>query len=104
MKTSFRQMLVAGMLLGGGIAFVGCEGKVTKPNPKAGGSPAQGTETKTSTDTNTSEEPMLTVQSEPFGQTEAGDEVTQFSLRNRAGMKVGLIEFGGWVALLKRSQ
>ena len=94
MKTSFRQMLVAGMLLGGGIAFVGCEGKVTKPNPKAGGSPAQGTETKTSTDTNTSEEPMLTVQSEPFGQTEAGDEVTQFSLRNRAGMKVGLINYG----------
>lgn len=37
---------------------------------------------------------MLTVQNEPFGQTEAGDEVIQYSLRNRSGMKVGLINFG----------
>ena len=38
---------------------------------------------------------MLTVQSEPFGQTEDGREITSFSLRNRHGMKVGLINRGG---------
>ena len=37
---------------------------------------------------------MSTVQSEPYGQTEAGEEVTQFGLRNKSGMKVSLINLG----------
>ncbi len=94
MQISFRQMLVAGMLVGCGLNFVGCEGQVTKPAPKARGSLAGTKPALETTDTPNSEEPMLTVQNEPFGQTEAGDEVVQYSLRNRSGMKVGLINFG----------
>ena len=94
MQTSFRQMLMAGMWAGCSLAFVGCEGQVTKPVPKAGGTLAAAKPALETTDSPTSEEPMLTVQNEPFGQTEAGDEVIQYSLRNRSGMKVGLINFG----------
>ena len=94
MQTSFRQMLMAGMWAGCGLAFVGCEGQVTKPAPKAGGSLAATKPALETTDSPTSEEPMLTVQNEPFGQTEAGEEVIQYSLRNRSGMKVGLLNFG----------
>lgn len=94
MQTSFRQMLMAGMWAGCSLAFVGCEGQVTKPAPKAGGSLAAVQPALETTDSLTSEEPMLTVQNEPFGQTEAGEEVIQYSLRNRSGMKVGLLNFG----------
>ncbi len=94
MQISFRQMLVAGMLVGCGLNFVGCEGQVTKPAPKASGSLAGSKPALETTDTPNSEEPMLTVQNEPFGQTATGDEVIQYSLRNRSGMKVGLINFG----------
>ncbi|MCX7409343.1 MAG: galactose mutarotase [Planctomycetales bacterium] len=94
MQTSFRQMLMAGIWAGCSLAFVGCEGQVTKPVPKAGGTLAAAKPALETTDSPTSEEPMLTVQNEPFGQTEAGDEVIQYSLRNRSGMKVGLINFG----------
>jgi len=87
-------MLMAGMWAGCSLAFVGCEGQVTKPVPKAGGTLAAAKPALETTDSPTSEEPMLTVQNEPFGQTEAGDEVIQYSLRNRSGMKVGLINFG----------
>src|SRR5206468_4726431 len=34
-------------------------------------------------------------QSEPFSQTEDGREITSFSLRNKNGLKVGLINRGG---------
>jgi len=87
-------MLMAGIWAGCSLAFVGCEGQVTKPVPKAGGTLAAAKPALETTDSPTSEEPMLTVQNEPFGQTEAGDEVIQYSLRNRSGMKVGLINFG----------
>ena len=94
MQTSFRQRLITGVLVGCGLTLVGCEGTVTKPSPKTNGSHAGTKPAPETTDTNTSEEPMLTVQNEPFGQTEAGDEVIQYSLRNRSGMKVGLLNFG----------
>ncbi len=89
-KSPFRR-LATGLLLSGLLTVIGCEGKVTKPaDPKANASnPTKAHES------NSAEEPMLTVQSEPFGQTEDGNEITSFSLRNRHGMKVGLINRGG---------
>lgn len=94
MKTTFQKVVMAAMLLGYGATFVGCGGSTAKPDPKASNANSKGTGTGTPTETNTAEEPMLTVQSEPFGQTASGDEVTQYSLRNRAGMKVNLINLG----------
>ena len=38
---------------------------------------------------------LTTVQREPFAQTPDGQEISSFSLRNRSGMKVGLINLGG---------
>ena len=38
---------------------------------------------------------MMTVQSEPFCQSEDGREIVQYSLRNQTGMKVELINRGG---------
>ena len=89
-KTPF-QRLATGLLLSGLLTVIGCEGKVTKPaDPNANAS-----NTTKAHESNSAEEPMLTVQSEPFGQTEDGNEITSFSLRNRHGMKVGLINRGG---------
>lgn len=94
MQTSFRQILIAGVLIGSGMTLVGCEGRVTKPSPKPIGSHVGANPGPDTTDSSKSEEPMLTVQNEPFGQTDSGEEVAQYSLRNRSGMKVGLINFG----------
>lgn len=41
--------------------------------------------------------PMLTVQSEPYGETEDGKPITQFTLQNEAGLQVRLINFGATV-------
>ena len=91
MNTRPYSRLATRLLLSGCLAVVGCEGKVSKPattNPQAA-NPANTPEL------NSAEEPMLTVQKEPFGQTENGDEISSFSLRNRQGMKVSLINRGG---------
>ena len=85
------QRLATGLLLSGYLAVIGCEGKVAKPpipNP-------QSHKPVTTPEPNSAEEPMLTVQREPFGQTENGDEISSFSLRNRNGMVVSLINRGG---------
>ena len=94
MQTSFRQILMAGVLIGCGMTLVGCEGTVAKPSPKPIGSHVGANPSPDTTDSSKSEEPMLTVQNEPFGQTDSGEEDAQYSLRNRSGMKVGLINFG----------
>lgn len=89
MKTVSKRRFATGLLLCGWLSFVGCEGSVSRTAPP---------KTRTAaaiTETNLPEEPMLTVQSEPFGQTEDGREITSYSLRNRHGMKVGLINRGG---------
>ena len=91
MRTSPYQRLAKGLLLCGWLSVVGCEGSVSKPATPAGQS------TKTSSETNSVEETMvLTVENEPLDiKTEDGQEITAFSLRNRKGMKVGLINRGG---------
>lgn len=87
MKSWLQQGLVTGLMIGCFTATMGC-GRIPKPNQ--GGTTAKAT----GTDKDTSEKNMLTVQSEPFGTTAAGEEVTQYSLRNSSGMKVNLIDFG----------
>ena len=91
MKKFPDQGLATRLLFCGWLAVTGCEGKVSKPTPPN----SQAIKPVTATEPNSAEEPMLTVQSEPFGQTEDGNEITSFSLRNRHGMKVGLINRGG---------
>lgn len=85
MKSS-RQGLVAGLLFGCSVAVIGCTptAKPTTPAPKKSTTP----------ETETAEKNMLTVQREPFGETASGEEVTQYGLRNRQGMKVTLIDLG----------
>lgn len=90
MKSLLRQGLVAGLLVGCCTALVGC-GRVPKPVPGAPVANMKSTENEP----DSSEKNMLTVQREPFGQTPAGEEVTQYGLRNHAGMKVSLIDLGG---------
>lgn len=82
---SLRQELAAGLLFGCCVAVIGCESSsrptvITQPSKQA---------------PDTAEKNMLTVQREPFGETATGEEVTQYSLRNRQGMKVTLIDLGG---------
>ena len=89
MKPVYFHGITKGLFLCGWLTIVGCEGSVSKPL-----SPADRA-AKTSNETQSPEETMLTVQSEPFGQTEDGQPITSFSLRNRHGMKVGLIDRGG---------
>lgn len=85
MKSS-RQGLVAGLLFGCSVAVIGCTptAKPTTPAPTKSTTP----------ETETAEKNMLTVQREPFGETASGEEVTQYGLRNRQGMKVTLIDLG----------
>jgi len=69
----------------------GCGGSTpTKPAPKTAAddlAPATATE-----DTS-----MLTIQSEPFGKTPDGEDVVSYSLTNRNGVRVGLINLGATV-------
>ena len=37
---------------------------------------------------------MTTITAEPFGVTRAGEEVTRYELRNRAGMRVRILSYG----------
>jgi aldose 1-epimerase len=79
------------LMLSGWLIIVGCEGRVSTPaTPNS-----RSTKTVSTSEKNSADESMLTVQSEPFGQTEDGSEITSFSLRNQHGMKVGLINRGG---------
>lgn len=93
MMTGAKHRLTTRLLLTGWLTIVGCEGSVSKrpsPNANANKTAQLTPETDSSEDAN-----MLTVQSEPFGQTEDGREITSFSLRNKNGLKVGLINRGG---------
>lgn len=47
--------------------------------------------------TATEDTSMLTIQSEPFGKTPDGEDVVSYSLTNRNGMRVGLINLGATV-------
>ena len=60
------QSLTKGLLLSSLLAIVGCEGSVAKNNSTG---PVKA---KNLTTENSADEPMPTVQSEPFGQTEDG--------------------------------
>lgn len=86
------QRLATALLLSGCFAVIGCEGKVAKPGTAT---PNTQPVTTATPEANSAEEPMLTVQQEPFGQTEDGSQITSFTLRNRKGMKVSLINRGG---------
>lgn len=44
---------------------------------------------------------MLTVQSEPFGQTAEGQSITHYTLVNRRGMQVGLINLGACITAVR---
>lgn len=82
------------MLLGSLVVAIGCEGRVGKQGtPNAEVSKAKSD--KQDADTTSTDEAMLTVQSEPFTTTEDGREVTIYTIRNRKGMKVELINLGG---------
>ena len=88
MKFLLRPRLVAGLLVGCCMAAIGC-GQAAKPGPST-----TKTNSKSTTEHETAEKNMLTVQQEPFGQTAAGEEVTLYGLNNRSGMKVSVINLG----------
>jgi len=86
-----RHGIVAGMLVACCMA-AGC-GRIPKPGDGGGSNPAAHLKSK-SVNEDTSDKPMLTPQSEPFGQTAAGEEVVQYSLSNPSGMKISVINLG----------
>ncbi|MBM4077960.1 MAG: galactose mutarotase, partial [Planctomycetes bacterium] len=94
MTISIRTAFQRGVILGAVCFMIGCESKFSKPNPQPSSASPATSGDATSQTPDISEETMLTVQSEPYGQTEAGEEVVQYSLRNKAGMKVSLINLG----------
>jgi aldose 1-epimerase len=89
MKSSLRQGIVAGLLVGCCSGVTGCGGSA-KPDPAGA---KKGSSSITAKE-ETSEKNMLTVQREPFGQTANHEEVTLYGLHNQSGMKVNLIDFG----------
>ena len=91
MKTQPYPRLATGILLSGWLIAIGCEGKVSKPATPVAQTPTPAIVPEP----NSAEQPMLTIQPEPFGQTEDGKEIKSFNLRNRHGMKVGIINRGG---------
>ena len=93
MKPVRLRHLAQGVLLGLVVSLIGCEGKVSKT--KTPESASASTAPKSDIETKSVDESMLTVQQEPFGQNEAGQEITAFTLQNKHGMKVGLINLGG---------
>lgn len=92
MRLRSKQQLTTRLLLGSWLLVVGCEGSVSNrsTNSTAASNSLNSPEKKASEDAM-----PLTVQSEPFCQSEDGQEITFFSLRNKNGMKVGLINRGG---------
>lgn len=89
MKRLIFRRMGTWVLIGGWLVVAGCEGSVSKNKP---GSPKAA---RIESAKNSADEPMMTVQSEPFCQTEDGQEVVTYSLRNTKGMKVELINLGG---------
>ena len=88
MKSLLRQGFVVGLLFGCCLAAGGCGGKIAKPDGKGK------TTAVTDKEQDTAEKNMLTVQREPFGQMPKGEEVFQYEMRNRAGMKVSVLDLG----------
>lgn len=84
MKLTRRFELTAGLLVGCLLA-AGC-GKT--PPAKAPATPA------TESSAASPETTMHSVQHEPYGTAPGGEEITEYSLANAAGMKVSLIDFG----------
>lgn len=87
MKTSFQQILLAAMLFGGGLAFVGCEGQATKPVPNVGGS-------KPAARRIAPPDNQPTVTSELYGKNEKGDDIVRYNLQNSRGMNVSVLNLG----------
>lgn len=83
-----------GLLFCSWLMCVGCEGSVAK-HSTSDSKAAKQSSAKSTSETSTSEEPMIAPQNEPFGQMEDGREIAMYSLRNRHGMKVSLIDRGG---------
>ncbi len=78
--------------------LLGCPGQPLKTTPTD--------PTKSATSSTTADpaeaaamkgQPMLTVQSEPYGTTPEGAAITQYTLQNESGMKVSLINLGATV-------
>ena len=92
MKMFFRQMLVVAMLLGGSLAFVGCEGQAAKPVPNATGAVTTGS--KSNARKVAPPDNQSAVTSELFGKDEKGDDILQYRLRNSHGMKVSVLNLG----------
>lgn len=77
-------------LLGILILFTGCSKEKTSPVETS-------QETSKEAEMNTENEFQLAIQSEPYGTTADGQEITQFLLSNDKGMSVNLINFGAIV-------
>lgn len=79
-----------------GLGLTGASGcNVNQPTPPPPSSaPARGAH-------DASEPTMLTVQSEPFGETPDGQEIVHYSLVNRHGLRVGLINLGAIVTAVE---
>lgn len=92
MNLLLRQSLTAGLLVGC-VALAGCGGA---PKPPTG--PAKN---QAASKDDKSEKNMLTVQQEPYGETPAGEEVTQYGLTNKSGMKVGVISLGAIITSIE---
>ncbi len=77
-------------LLGILILFTGCSKEKTSPVESS-------QETTKEVEMNTENEFQLAIQSEPYGTTADGQEITQFLLSNDKGMSINLINFGAIV-------
>jgi aldose 1-epimerase len=77
------------------VVVPGCGGHAT-----TGVTPAAGTSSPADASADESAT-MMTVQSEPFGETPAGEAIVHYSLTNRNGVRVGLINLGAAVTAVE---
>lgn len=90
-----NQWKLSSGLLGVLILFTGCS-QEKSPSAKSNEAASENVTTKDAA-MNTGNEYQLAIQSEPYGTTSDGDEITQFLLSNEKGMSVNIINYGAIV-------
>ncbi|MBA4031378.1 MAG: galactose-1-epimerase [Planctomyces sp.] len=81
--------------------LAGCPGQPLKTSPDAASPSTSTTSTNPAEAAAMKGQPMLTVQSEPYGTTPDGAAITSYTLQNETGMKVSLINLGATVTAVE---
>lgn len=93
------------LLMGGIVAVLGCQAATAPPGAAVDSSPMEDasptSQVATPHPADVKEASMLSIQSEPYGTTPDGAEITQYLLTNSHGLRVKLINFGATITAVE---